>query len=318
LPSQKKIIPEEKSNLHPRNPHRFRYNFPQLIKTYPALKQFVFVNEFGNETLDFSNADAVVSLNKSLLKQFYGISHWDIPKNYLCPPIPGRADYIHYAADLLASSNKNKIPTGNKISVLDIGVGANCIYPIIGNKEYGWKFIGTDVDPIAISSAKKIIEENSLTNIQCRLQTSSSNFFLGVIQSDEVFDISVCNPPFHASAEEAQAGTKRKWSNLKIKKDPKKNLNFGGQNAELWCEGGEELFVRKMITESAEIPQKCFWFTSLISKSSHLPAIYAALKKVNASEIKTIEMSQGQKKSRLVAWTFLNEDERLEWVRKRW
>jgi 23S rRNA (adenine1618-N6)-methyltransferase len=78
----------------------------------------------------------------------------------LRPPIPGRADYIHYIADLLAENNGGKIPKGKQIKCLNIGVGANCIYPIIGNQEYGGSFVGADVDPVSIASANKIIEFN--------------------------------------------------------------------------------------------------------------------------------------------------------------
>ena len=160
----KKEHPKEKSSLHPRNKHRERYDFKQLIDSCPELGQFVKLNNYKDESIDFFNPEAVKMLNKALLKHYYGIDNWDIPKNYLCPPIPGRADYIHHIADLLGSNNsefqRNKIPTGNKIKCLDIGVGANCVYPIIGNKEYGWSFVGTDIDPVSIESANKIIEMN--------------------------------------------------------------------------------------------------------------------------------------------------------------
>jgi len=156
----------EKTNLHPRNLDRFGYDFEELIKICPELKIFVSVNEHNinssdseqaKQTIDFSNPEAVKSLNKALLITHYGIQDWDIPKNYLCPPIPGRADYIHYIADLLASSNNGIIPEGETVQGLDIGIGANCIYPIIGNSTYGWSFVGTDIDEKAIQNCKKII-----------------------------------------------------------------------------------------------------------------------------------------------------------------
>lgn len=297
----------EKSGLHPRNPHRFRYDFNALIASCSDLEKFVSLNKFGDESIDFANPDAVKMLNRAILKYFYQISLWDIPRNYLCPPIPGRADYIHYIADLLAADNKNQIPTGKKTKVLDIGVGANCVYPIIGSQTYGWYFVGTDIDPIAIKSAQNIIKSNSVLTdkIECRLQPSNKHIFDGILKSDEFFDVSICNPPFHASAEEAAAGSQRKTKNLGLK--DKTKLNFGGQNAELWCEGGEEAFVRNMIFESKEIGQQITWFTSLISKKEHLPSIYYFLKKVNAVEVKTIDMAQGQKISRIIAWTFKTE-----------
>ena len=314
------IFPQEKSDLHPRNRHRFRYDFQQLIRCCPELTVFVSLNKYNTKSIDFSNPAAVKTLNKALLKQFYGIANWDIPANYLCPPIPGRADYIHYMADLLSSGNKGVIPQGKSIRVLDIGVGANCVYPIIGNSEYGWHFVGSDIDPVAIKSATQIIASNdSLTNaVECRLQTSSSDIFRTIIKPDDVFDMTICNPPFHASLADAKAGTERKWKNLGLKKNNKTTLNFGGQNNELWCTGGEEAFVRKMIEQSALFSATCFWFSTLISKKSNLPSVYKALTNVKAFNIKTIEMAQGQKVSRIVAWTFLNESQQKDWRIKRW
>src|SRR5690606_24120764 len=124
------------------------------------LSAFVIANPYGEPSIDFANPTAVQALNRALLKTHYGVEHWDIPKGYLCPPIPGRADYIHYLADLLADSNGGTIPRGPAVRVLDIGIGANAIYPLIGHAEYGWRFLGSDIDPVALASAKSIIESN--------------------------------------------------------------------------------------------------------------------------------------------------------------
>ena len=315
---KKKKHPKEKSGLHPRNRHRARYHFKELISSCPELGPFVKLNPYNDESIDFSNAEAVLLLNKALLKHFYGINHWRIPSGYLCPPIPGRADYIHHIADLLGSCNKGIIPTGNRIKCLDVGVGANCIYPILGNKEYGWRFVGSDIESVAIQSASKIIETNpSLRGrVELRLQASAKDIFRGIIHKDELFDLTICNPPFHTSLEEAQSGTLRKLSNLNHQRMTKPMLNFGGKSKELWCEGGEEKFVQTMIAQSKTIP--CFWFSTLISKSSHLRSVYSALKKAEAIEVKTIPMSQGNKTSRIVVWTYLTQEKRTEWVKKRW
>jgi 23S rRNA (adenine1618-N6)-methyltransferase len=317
---KKKEPPKEKLSLHPRNKHRERYNFKELISSCSALLPYVRLNKHNDESIDFSDAEAVMLLNKALLKHYYGINHWSIPSGYLCPPIPGRADYIHHMADLLASCNNGIIPTGNKIRCLDIGVGANCIYPILGVTEYGWSFIGSDVEVLAIKSAAKIIETNASLkgNVELRLQPNAKDIFRGVIRSDEFFDLTICNPPFHTSLEEAQSATLRKLSNLNHKRITKPTLNFGGKNKELWCEGGEEKFINKMIAQSKSLSSSCFWFSTLIAKSSHLKSVYADLKKAEAVEVKTIPMSQGNKTSRVVAWTYLTQEQQKKWISTRW
>lgn len=309
----------EKKNLHPRNQHRYGYDFDQLILAYPELKDFIKTNKFNPEskenTIDFSDPKAVKALNKALLAANYNISNWDIPEHNLCPPIPGRADYIHYIADLLASSNKNIIPTGNKTEGLDIGIGANCIYPIIGNSEYGWSFVGTDINEESLQNCKKIIGSNPrlVETVSLQLQTESRFIFKNIIRPEDRFTFTICNPPFHNSEEEANKASARKVSNLKNKKTKSPVLNFGGKNAELWCNGGEIGFITQMIYESVKYPVQVLWFTTLVSKKENLNRIHKLLKKVGAIDMKTIDMAQGQKTSRMVAWTFHTKAQQENW-----
>jgi 23S rRNA (adenine1618-N6)-methyltransferase len=295
-----------KQSLHSRNQHNGNYDLAALTTATPELGQYVFENQFGTQTINFAEPLAVKALNKALLYHHYGIQHWDIPAGYLCPPIPGRADYIHYIADILAENNKGVFPKGNTIKCLDIGTGANCIYPIIGHQEYGWNFVGADIDPVSVKSAKTIVVANeTLTNnIEIRHQTDKGRFFKGIIKSGEKFDITMCNPPFHASQQEAQAQNMRKVKNLTGKTNQKPSLNFGGKNNELWYEGGEYIFVKAMIEESQEFAGSVKWFTSLVSKKENLPAFQKLLKYLKATDVKILEMTQGQKISRLIAWRF--------------
>ncbi|ESU22793.1 Ribosomal RNA large subunit methyltransferase F [Flavobacterium enshiense DK69] len=293
-------------SLHPRNKHHGNYDFTSLIETLPELKPFVTVNKFGNESIDFANPDAVRALNKALLKHFYNISYWELPKTNLCPPIPGRADYIHYIADILAEVNSGQLPTGKSVRILDIGTGANCIYPIIGHQEYGWEFVGTEVDKPAKHTAETIINNNPELKdaVSIRLQESKRNIFKGIIQPGETFDFTICNPPFHNSKGEAIKGTTRKLKNLGKTTEGKPILNFGGQNNELWCEGGELAFITNMIYESVHFKTQCKAFSSLVSKKENLKPLYTVLKKVNAKNVRTIDMEQGNKISRFLVWHF--------------
>jgi 23S rRNA (adenine1618-N6)-methyltransferase len=74
---QKKMTPKTitETNLHPRNQHRFRYDFELLIKNSPELKSHVSINEHSIETIDFSDPEAVKSLNQALLISYYDIQN---------------------------------------------------------------------------------------------------------------------------------------------------------------------------------------------------------------------------------------------------
>ena len=294
-----------KEQLHPRNRFRTGYDFPRLIAGSPRLAAFVAPNAYGDLSVDYANPDAVRALNQALLKDAYGIDNWDVPPGYLCPPIPGRSDYLHHLADLPGIGEA--MEAGRRpIVVLDVGTGANCIYPLIGAREYGWRFVGLEVDPVALQWARKLVAANHAVAglIECRLQTSPLSCFEGVIKSGESFTLSMCNPPFHASAEAASEGNRRKRRNLGQSRSTAPPLNFGGQAGELWCEGGEVAFIGRMVAESAERPQLCQWFTSLVSKSAHLGPLFRSLERVKALDVRTLEMSHGQKTSHILAWTF--------------
>ena len=311
----------DKAVLHPRNRHTGRYDFPALIAGSPELARFVILNPYGKQSIDFADPEAVRVFNRALLKQFYGIVHWDIPPGYLCPPIPGRADYLHGLADLLADENAGEIPRGASIHALDIGTGANCIYPLIGLREYGWRFTGSDIDATALASARTIVTANKLgKSIELRAQQHPRHVFENLLQAEDRFDVTLCNPPFHASQAEASSGSQRKWRNLG-KLDPKRKLpalNFGGQAAELWCEGGEAAFIALLAEESRGVSQQVCWFSTLVSKASNVQPLQARLKKLGAQQVRVCEMSQGQKRSRFVAWTYLDNEQRTKWRSDHW
>jgi 23S rRNA (adenine1618-N6)-methyltransferase len=307
--------------MHINNKHKEGYDFSILSKNTPELNEFVFINEHKNrETIDFSNSYAIQLLNKAILKTYYKIDFWEIPEGFLIPPIPGRADYIHYISDLLKESNYGNIPIGDFVKGLDIGVGANCIYPIIGSQEYNWNFIASEIDPNAIESANLIISKNSVLHnkIELRNQTNKKDILFGILSKDEKIDFTICNPPFHNSKKEANTKAEQKANNLLKKNTVKSFLNFKGKDNELWCEGGEDWFINKLIRESSKFDKNCFWYTTLVSKQSNLKNAYKTLSKYKASEVKTIPMGQGNKTSRILAWSFLDKEEQKSWKNERW
>ncbi len=306
----------EKSSLHTRNLHRDPYDFEQLISCVPELKHYVFVNAYQTTTINFSIPKAVKLLNKALLEHFYHVKNWDIPDTNLCPPIPGRADYLHYIADLLAESS-GEIPAGVAVKGLDIGTGANLVYPLIAHRSYGWQMLGTDISDDSLKNAREILDQNLdlLPVIQLQQQPDPKHIFKNILKSDDRFTFSMCNPPFHDSEEAAMKGNIRKTKNINRSKKQKPLLNFSGQQSELWCEGGELAFISTMIRESAEFASQVLWFTCLVSKKDNLPKLLELLKKVKTADFKIIDMAQGQKVSRMLAWTFIPQQKQKYWFK---
>lgn len=281
--------------MHPNNPFTEDYNFDELCLANASLKKHVFENEYGNTTIPFANKDAVKELNKAILKHQYQLSFWEIPVQNLCPPIPGRLDYLLHVADLLADQKE--------VHLLDIGTGANLIYPILGTCHFKWNCTASEVANDSIENAQKIIDNNpALSNINLRKQQFKNSILEHIIQPNDFFEVVVCNPPFFKNSMDAAEKNKRKNKNLNL--NEKDQLNFGGKSNELWYKGGEEAFIKKMAEESALFKTQVGWFTSLVSQKEHLKNIKRAINKTQPTEVKIVDMQQGNKQSRFVAWRF--------------
>lgn len=279
--------------MHKKNPFAAEYDFDTLVKHNEALAKYVFPNKQGTKTIKFGDQRAVKALNKALLKTQYDV-HWDIPKGFPCPPIPGRLDYLLNIADLLPEK---------EIKMLDIGTGANLIYPILGTRHFGWHCTASELNPESIKHAQQIISNNpSLSTVELRAQTDSKLILENIIQPDDKFDVLVCNPPFYKSLEDAQKHNQRKVRNLQAKKREK--LNFAGRSNELWTEGGEAAFIQSLAEESVQFMDQVGWFTSLIARNDSVRGITEMIDSIPRTEVKVVEMTQGIKASRFVAWKF--------------
>ncbi|WNH11793.1 23S rRNA (adenine(1618)-N(6))-methyltransferase RlmF [Thalassobellus suaedae] len=288
--------------FHKRNKHKSGYDLDVLCEKYPDLLPFVFKNKYETKTIDFANPKAVKALNTALLFKYYDIKFWEFSDSNLCPPIPGRVDYIHHLSDLIRKSEIKE-----DITILDVGVGATCIYPILGHAEYDWHFVGTDIDENSLQFTQKIINENELeAAISLRHQKDTSQIFKGILNKNDKFAASICNPPFYKSEVEALEATTRKLKGLNREVDATVR-NFSGTHHELWYNGGEKAFLHNYLYESSLFKEQCHWFTTLVSKKDLVKGMYSSLKKLGATDIKTLNMGQGNKISRIVAWTFLEK-----------
>ncbi|WP_425054735.1 23S rRNA (adenine(1618)-N(6))-methyltransferase RlmF [Pseudomonas abyssi] len=309
--------PSKPPALHPRNRYQRRYDFPLLARKCPPLKAFIRQGKDGQTTIDFADPAALRCLNGALLTHWYDITGWQIPPDALCPPIPGRADLIHHLADLLASSHDGVIPKGERLRGLDVGTGANLIYPLIGNAEYGWQFVGSDIDAEALRNGEQILAANPTlqSRIELRRQADPACIFAGIIGADEQFDFTLCNPPFYASAGEAQKANERKWHGLG---KAAAGRNFGGRPNELYCADGEAGFLQRMAEQSKRYAEQVFWFSTLVANAASLKVLPEQLRALGATDVRVIDMGQGHKRSRLLAWTFLDKKQRRAWRRARW
>lgn len=294
--------------MHKNNRHSKNYDLKSLIDSYPQLESFVFTNKHGNQTLDFADPKEVKALNTALLKRHYDIEYWEFPDQNLCPPIPGRLEYILLLNDLFRSSGLKK-----DVRVLDIGTGATCIYPLLGYSEFGWTFVASEVDKKALANAKQIIRNNRLeASIELRLQSKSEAILEGVLLPNERLTATICNPPFFKNEKEAIESTQQKLKGLG-KETKIFQRNFSGTSNELWYPGGEKAFLHNYLFQSSKLKEHCFWYTSLVSKKEHIKSMETSLRKLNATEFKVIEFSLGHKKSRVVAWSFLSKEEQKQW-----
>lgn len=171
------------------------------------------------------------------LQHFYGIEHWDIPADYLCPPIhkPRRlsAPPGGSAGD---QQQPGGIPRGKGVAILDVGVSANYIYPIVGLREYGWRFTGSEIDPVSLNAAKMIVEMNPTLRNSVRLRLQKQPELILAISArprNSTTLYSPAVPRVRAGSAPAPAASCINWAKEVMADKPVQN--FGGKNNELWC-----------------------------------------------------------------------------------
>ncbi len=314
FPLQNRLFSVSISSKHPRNKHQNRYDIDSLVKSLPSLQKCIITSPSGSATIDMSNQESVRLLNKALLQHYYNVKEWNFSYDFLTPPIPSRVEYVHYMADVIDYDSIKKL--NKTIYGLDIGCGASCIYPLLFNAEYNVKMVGVDIDNKSILNAKKIIQSNNLSeNIDLRLQPTPSEIFnKHVIKNNEKYFFSMSNPPFYDSLDDAEKASERKWINLG-KNSNKSRRQFGGTMNELVCPGGDLGFVSKMIQQSTNYKNQVLYFSALVSQEKHLSKLCRTLEDIGAREyveFKIIEFVSGQKKNRILIWSFV--ENKVLWV----
>ncbi len=304
--------------MHDRNFFKKDYPFPKLIKLNPALSPFVVKAKSQKQSIDFSNPQGVYELNKALLLLRSNWTDWSMPQKHLIPPIPGREDYIHHVADLLSESNNKRIPSGAEVRILDVGTGAGLVYPILANSIYKWSALASETSLDALTNAKIILKNQgaeAMESITLIHQKKSHCILTNVIRADEKLDLTICNPPFFRSKQAAEQANQTRRNKMGLNNE---QSNFRGTDSELWTPGGEVIFIKKYIQESVDFKHQVMWFTSLVSRKEHLLELSNYLKSLENVQARVIEMKHGQKKSRLLCWSFLTNEQHKLWAQFRW
>ena len=191
-----KIIPQEeqhnrKSPFHcNNNPPDFAFlarTYPQLLASHVKLTEKAVIEKCNDEEtianviIDWKDPEAVRGITKALLLHYFQLNVV-ISSRFLCPAVPNRVNYICWLSDLVEEEGESE--PGNcslnadcSDTVIDIGVGESCIYPLLGNRLFSWRFIGTDINEEAVKCAAVNVENNNLTEkIEVLLVDDSEDF----------------------------------------------------------------------------------------------------------------------------------------------
>jgi 23S rRNA A1618 N6-methylase RlmF len=139
--------------LHPANPYHSKPpDFAALAKKYERFRE-VWSPRSG---IMWSNPNASKIITETLLQEDFKLEVV-IPVDRLCPPLPNRLNYICWIADLL----KLDVHLWSRSErCLDVGMGASCIYPLLGHSLYRWRFLGSDTDREAFTLAAANLARN--------------------------------------------------------------------------------------------------------------------------------------------------------------
>ncbi|KAL0073039.1 hypothetical protein F4703DRAFT_1800025 [Phycomyces blakesleeanus] len=281
--------------MHPRNQYKNNPpNFKQLAKECPELQPFVCGLE-SNPYIDFKNPEASRALTIALLERDFGLQV-DFPLDRLCPTVPNRLNYILWLQDLLKETMQDK---PDHILGMDIGVGASCIYPLLGCvSDPTWSFIGTDIDQVSIEYAQKNVERNQLQDRITLIHNTDPNliFLWDKIPLNSRFAFSMCNPPFYESEDEIKDNSQAKLL------EP--SAICTGTKGEMITKGGEYGFIERMIKESILHKGRIKWYTSMIGQKKTIKPIVNTLKDLNINNYVVTEFNQGKTKRWAIGWSF--------------
>ena len=253
------------------------------------------------KTLDWQDPEQLRTLTRALLRQHFNL-RVGLPPDRLTPAVPVRYKYIQWIQRLLdttSGSFTTEHDTNRQISGLDVGVGASCIYPLLGCATHPtWRFYGTDIDAKAISTATANVSKNKLDpRIRLLFTTPDSPLFPLDTLGAESLDFTMCNPPFYASADERTASAAAK------KRAPRAACTAA--DIEAITEGGEVAFALRMVEESRQLRDRVQWYTIQLGKDESVAAVVDELREAGCSNWAVGNLKPGHVTvRRALAWSW--------------
>lgn len=289
--------------MHPRNPYKKPPSFKELALKNEEFRQQAKIDISGKVTIDFKNADALRALTRALLKEDWGLDVVLHPE-YLVPTLPLRINYILWLEDLVAALNLNE--SGNPVYGIDIGTGASCIYPLLAAKKNGWHMVGVEKNEVCFNYAQQNVARNNLESlVKVRRNFGETIIDASTIKDSfqpdpNMFQFTMCNPPFFGSEEEVEKTNKSRSAHTP--RPPPNNARTGSTN-EVVVEGGEVAFVCKMIDESFQVKDRIKIFSTMLGHKTSVSKVLKYLKDQNICEISSTEFCQGQVTRWGLAWS---------------
>ena len=273
-----------KKNIH--------VDFKALSERYPDIlkKEYLIDKGDGRVTLKFEDPKVSIALTRATLKDAFEIE-CEIPEDRLCPPVPNRVNYIKWLNELLSlklvsDSNDSK---REQFTGLDIGVGASCVYPLLGHRICGWNYVGTEIDRKYFEWAMRNVKRNGFEK-HVELRHVKEDDDLVSERDAEKVDFCMCNPPFFEDEDEVSPHPSRACS---------------GSSNEMITKGGEVKFVSRIIENSLKLGTKLKWYTSMLGRKRSIKTLVRKLRSSNrVKEIVSSVFIQGQTRRWGLAWSF--------------
>ncbi|KAG0174565.1 hypothetical protein DFQ30_003777 [Apophysomyces sp. BC1015] len=191
-------------------------------------------------------------------------------------------NYILWLQDLLDET----MPEEQEIAGIDIGVGASCIYPLLGcATRSNWKFMGTgqDIDERSIQYARKNVMRNHLED-RIKIKHNDNPERILLLDGDE------------SSREEIDEGLQNK--------ELEPSAVCTGTDNEMITTGGEYGFIKRMINESLTYKTRIKWYTSMMGQKKTIKPLVDLLKSMDITNYVVTEFCQGRTKRWGIAWSF--------------